>query len=278
MSTPKYDEMFNPLLKAMHDLGGSGSNTEIDDKVAEILKLTEEEINEPHKGNRTKLSYRLAWSRNYLKRYGLLENSSRGVWSLTNEGNKTTEVDKNKVNKTVKNLDKYTDSIEEKVQEGQEPQEEEDLWQDILIEELLKIEPSAFERLCQRILRESGFVQVEVTGKTGDGGIDGKGILKINGLISFYVTFQCKRYRGSVSSKEIRDFRGAMIGRSEKGLFMTTGTFTKDAKEEAVRDGTPRIDLIDGEQLAEKLKELKLGIEVKLEESISINKDWFNQF
>ncbi|MCK5491369.1 MAG: restriction endonuclease [Candidatus Pacebacteria bacterium] len=278
MSVPNYDEMFNPLLSALHALGGSGSNSEIDDKVAEILKLTEKEINEIHIGNRTQLSYRLAWARTYLKRYGLLENSSRGVWSLTSEGSKVREVDKSKINKHVKSLDKQKDTIEEKVDEGQELRNNENLWQDDLIEQLLKMDPSAFERLCQRILRESGFVQVEVTGKTGDGGVDGKGILKVNGFISFYITFQCKRYKGSVPSKEIRDFRGAMIGRSEKGLFITTGTFTKNAKNEAIRDGAPQIDLIDGEQLAEKIKELKLGIEVKLEEAITINRKWFEDF
>lgn len=278
MSVPKYDEMFNSLIQAMHMLGGSGSNSEIDDKVAEILCLSEEQVNEIHRGNRTKLSYRLAWTRNYLKRYGVLENSSRGVWSLTAKGAKTEKVDIPEVNKFVKGLDKQMDTIEERVEEGQVPNEEEALWQDELLEQILNIEPSAFERLCQRMLRESGFVQVEVTGKSGDGGIDGHGILKVNGLISFYITFQCKRYKGSVGSKEIRDFRGGMVGRSEKGLFITTGAFTRDAKEEAVRDGAPRIDLIDGEQLAQKLKELRLGVSVEMEEAITINKVWFSNF
>ncbi len=278
MPVPTYDAMYNPLLKALHALGGSGSNLEIEDKVAEILNLTENEISEIHRKNKTKLSYRLAWSRNYLKRYGLLENSAMAVWSLTARGSKTKKVDKKMVNKYVKNLDKQKDTIKEQVDEGQAPDANENLWQDDLIEQVKNIDPSSFERLCQRILRESGFIQVEVTGKTGDGGIDGKGILKINGLISFHVTFQCKRYAGSVSSGEIRNFRGAMIGRSEKGLFITTGTFTKSAKIEAARDGAPQIDLINGEQLAEKLKELRLGVKVEMEEAITINKEWFENF
>jgi len=278
MPIPTYDKLFNPVLEALHALGGSGAISEIDDKVAEILKLTEEEINEIHVGNRTKLTYRLAWSRNYLKRYGLLENSMRGIWSLTPEGNKTKNVDISDVKRKVKGLDKKKETIEEKIEEGEEPIDSAISWQDDLIEELLKIDPSSFERLCQRVLRESGFVQVEVTGKTGDGGIDGRGIAKVNGLLSFYVTFQCKRYKGSVSSNEIRDFRGGMIGRSEKGLFITTGTFTRDAKKEAIRDGAPTIDLIDGQELAERLKDLRLGIEVKTEEVIKINKEWFKEF
>ena len=147
-----------------------------------------------------------------------------------------------------------------------------------MLEELLKIRPDAFEKLCQRILREAGFVQVEVTGRSGDGGIDGRGIIKIGGMLSFYVIFQCKRYRGSISAQQIRDFRGAMVGRADKGLFITTGTFTRDARHEASRDGAPPIDLIEGIELAEKIKELGMGIKVKTEEVVEIDRNWFRSF
>lgn len=148
-------------------------------------------------------------------------------------------------------------------------------WKDNLLAILLDLPPDSFERLTQRLLRESGFIQVEVTGKTGDGGIDGKGIIKINGLMSFHVMFQCKRYKGSVSPSHIRDFRGALQGRADKGLFVTTGTFTRDAIKEAIRDGAPPIDLIDGEELCLKLKELNLGIKTKLIESVSLDNTFF---
>ena len=142
---------------------------------------------------------------------------------------------------------------------------------------LLEMEASAFERLCQRLLRESGFIQVEVTGRSGDGGIDGKGIMRLGGLLSFHVIFQCKRYRGSVTPNHVRDFRGAMVGRADKGLLITTGNFTKDAVREATRDGAPAIDLIDGDQLVDKLKELSLGIMTqKIEvEQVTIDPTWF---
>jgi restriction system protein len=148
-------------------------------------------------------------------------------------------------------------------------------WQDELMEMLLSISPDAFERLIQRLLRESGFSQVEVTGKTGDGGIDGKGIFKIAGLISFNVLFQCKRWRNSVSASEIRNFRGALQGRADKGLFATTGSFTRDAIKEASRDGATPIDLLDGEALTNKIKELKRGLSIERVEQITINKKWF---
>jgi restriction system protein len=141
-----------------------------------------------------------------------------------------------------------------------------------------KLSPEAFERLIQRVLREKGFSQVEITGKSGDGGIDGKGIAKINGILSFHIIFQCKRYKDKVSAGAIRDFRGAMVGRTDKGLFITTGTFTRDAVREATRDGAPTIDLMDGEKLAEKLKELKLGVDIELREHVVINEKWFEDF
>ena len=148
-------------------------------------------------------------------------------------------------------------------------------WRDEVISELLLVSPQAFERLAQRLLRESGFTQVYVTGRTGDGGIDGKGIMRLGGLLSFHVLFQCKRYKGSVGSNEIRDFRGAMVGRADKGLFITTGNFTKDAVREASRDGAPAIDLIDGDLLINKLQELKLGIQTRIIEQTIVDKDWF---
>lgn len=276
MAVPKYDDLFNPLLKAIHNLGGSASLSEQEDEVASILGLTEKEISEIHRGNRTKLDYRLAWARNYLKRYGLLDNSSRGVWSLTAFGRKTTAIDKKELNKSIRELDLKSQQIKKKKTDIEEP--EEAVWTDDLLEVIKTISPDAFERLCQRLLRESGFVHVEITGRTGDGGIDGKGIVRIGGLLSFHMIFQCKRFKGSVSSSIVRDFRGAMIGRADKGLLITTGTFTKDARTEAQRDGAPPIDLVDGQTLAEKLKELRLGVDVreKVIEDIVINQEFFD--
>jgi restriction system protein len=279
MPIPSYDKLFNPLLEAMHQLGGSGSVSEIEDKVASILKLSEKEINEIHRRNITKLSYRLAWARNYLKQYGLLENSSRGIWALTGKGLKTHKVDEEKVRKIVKrSTSKGSKSLETEIPEGKDQEPLLKLWQEALLERLSKISASGFEKLCQRILREAGFSQVEITGRSGDGGIDGKGIVRLAGFLSFPVIFQCKKYAGSVSPKEIRDFRGAMVGRADKGLFLTTGTFTKGAKTEASRDGAPPVDIVDGEQLAEKMKELGLGIRVKTEEVVEVDDEWFGSF
>jgi len=277
--TYKYDDLFNPTLSALHKLGGSGSIEEIEEQVAVILKLTDKQENEIHRGNRTKLSYRLAWARNYLKRYGILENSSHGIWALTEKGLKTKSVDKEDVKRKSKSSDN-NDHHKQKLEteewsnfDGSEIQKL--VWQEELITLLKKIPAAAFERLCQRLLRELGFQNVEVTGRSNDGGIDGKGILRLGGVLSFHVIFQAKRYKGSVSPSIVRDFRGAMVGRADKGLIITTGTFTREAKREASRDGATPIDIIDGSDLTEKLKELKLGIELELVEKINIKYDWF---
>lgn len=275
MAIPTYDYLFNPLLTAIRKLGGSASIPEQERAVAELLALTEKEVSEIHRGNRTKLSYRLAWARNYLKRFGLLDNSERGVWSLTPEGLKTREADREEVKRVVQAFERRQKK-KEKDEDSDEPTA---TWEDELLELVKGIDPSAFERLCQRLLRESGFIQVEVTGRSGDGGIDGRGVVRIGGVLSFHVLFQCKRYRGSVSPSIIRDFRGALVGRADKGLIVTTGVFSKDARLEAQRDGATPIDLIDGEELVEKLKELRIGVEVKqkIVEEIVIHRDYFDE-
>lgn len=281
MSVPTYDKLFQPLLEAIHSLGGSASIAEQEDRVAEILSLSDETISEIHRGNRTKFSYRLAWARNYLKRFGILENSSRGVWSLTPKGQATKTVEREDVRRFVLALDRPGDKTvtpTTSLATGKITDELEEMsWEDDVLDTLKNIPPDSFERLCQRLLRESGFIQVEVIGKSGDGGIDGRGVVRIGGLLSFHVFFQCKRYQGSVASSAVRDFRGAMAGRADKGLLITTGTFTKDAKAESQRDGAPPIDLIDGEALAQKLKELRIGIEVKTRviEDVVVNKEFF---
>lgn len=282
---PTYDLLMNPLLNALFHLGGSGSIDEIYEKVLEIENIDESISSIPHnpeKSNQTEIGYRLAWARTYLKKYGYLENSKRGVWALTKLAKEQKKVDPQTVVLKTREIYK-SDSKHKIIIDKNETIEliDSDLnevkdWREELYHILTKnISPDAFERLTRRLLRESGFIQVEVTGRTGDGGIDGKGIAKIHGFMSFHVIFQCKKYQGSVSAGEIRDFRGAMVGRADKGLFITTGTFTPAAVKEATRDGAPPIDLVDGEQLADKLKEFQLGIKTEMIEKVIVDKDWF---
>jgi restriction system protein len=274
---PTYDEMMNPLIQALKSLGGSGTIEEIDDKVVDILNLSDEQLEVLHnpRYGQTEVSYRLAWTRTYLKKYGILENSSRGIWALTKKGQEVDFVDPQEIKRYVREKDRKARMETDNHEEIEE--ELEIFWQDELLGTLQEMDPSAFERLVQRLLRESGFIQVEVTGRSGDGGVDGKGIMRLGGLLSFHVIFQCKRYSGSVGAGHVRDFRGAMVGRADKGLLVTTGNFTREAEREASRDGAPAIDLIDGKLLAEKLKELGLGVEIKTvqREQVEVDREWF---
>jgi restriction system protein len=273
---PSHKDLFNPLLEALQDLGGSGSIDEITQKVIELEDISDEVADRLHSesGSRTELEYRLAWARTYLKKYGLLDNPERGVWTIRPETTDVTEVDPHEVAREVRKQDQKEgeDAADTGTAESEEMQSWKGDLHEVLTEEL---EPDAFERLARRLLRQSGFVQVEVTQRSGDGGIDGTGIIQLHGLLSFHVVFQCKRYQGSVSVGKVRDFRGAMVGRADKGLLITTGTFTQKAKQEATRDGATPIDLIDGKDLVVMLKDLGLGVETEMVEKVSIDREWF---
>jgi restriction system protein len=275
---PTYDQLIVPLWRAMKALGGSGSIEEIYDKVVELEHLPDDVVaqaHDPERSNQTEVGYRLAWARTYLKKYGLLENSSRGIWSLTPKANDVEKLNPQEIVKAVKAAQRGAPEVADAPQAPDAPQELD--WRQRLHGILTKkLPPAAFERLVQRMLREAGFTQVEVTGRVGDGGIDGKGIARIHGLMSFHVLFQCKRYTGSVGAGEIRDFRGAMVGRADKGLFITTGTFTPGAVKEATRDGAPPIDLLNGSDFADKLKELSIGIRTEKVELVHIEEAWFD--
>ena len=270
---PTFDELMDPSIQALKRLGGSASIDELVTEIVQLLDLSQEVANAPHgTTGKTELEYRSAWARTYLRKAGLIENSERGVWALTPEGTKADAIDGRQIARDVKAQPKQ--AIDK---ESGGPVEPANIppWQDRLIAVLQAMDPTAFERLCQRILRESGFVEVEVTKRSGDGGIDGFGTLRIGGLISFNVLFQSKRYKGHIGSDAVRDFRGAMVGRADKGMIISTGGFTLDARREATRDGAPPIDLIDGPLLADKLKELKLGVRTHMVEDVEVVDEWF---
>ncbi|HZL00809.1 MAG TPA: restriction endonuclease [Caulobacteraceae bacterium] len=284
---PRYDDFFKPTLEALTTLGGSGSIEEIDEEIVSKLNIGQAALDAVYaKSGAPILPDRMSWARSYLKLAGLVGNPQRGVWVLTEEGRGALLWPDAKLRKVV--ADAYNASEAERrtkraeqtavggTADGADAAGEELGWQDRLLLRLQTVEPAAFERLSQRMLRQSGFTRVEVTGKSSDGGIDGVGVLRVN-LISFQVLFQCKRWKGSVGAAVVRDFRGAMQGRADKGLIITTGTFTTEARKEATRDGAPAIDLIDGEAMCDLLKDLRLGVivrEIKVEE-VSLDENLF---
>ena len=277
---PQFVRYFQPVINALISLGGSGRPEEVEESIAEQLGLSEEERNEQISSGQSKFSNKVGWARFYLAKAGLIDSSTRGVWSLTEKGRTTSlkseqaldlfhqihkpfvaDRKKSKIEKTVGDEIPLPDDIDHRLS---------------LLNILLELPPDGFERLCQRLLRESGFEKVQITGKSGDGGLDGIGILQVNPFVSFKVLFQCKRYSGSVSPSQVRDFRGAMMGRADKGIILTTGTFTGDARKEAVRDGVPPIELVDREKLIDMFEELELGLKPK--KAYDIDTTFFDEF
>lgn len=270
----KLAAMFPPVLNALRELGGSARAPEVIEIVAAALNISNEERDARTSNGQRRFDNQVAWARFYLAKAGFIDSSKHGVWSLTDKGRdaRMTFEDALEVVKQTRAQMAATASTtgqeeaDEDDNEGGELAPEAGLstatldHRKSLLEILMKMSGPGFERFSQRLLRESGFQNVVVTGRANDGGIDGIGILQINPLVSFKVLFQCKRYQNSVAPSHVRDFRGAMQGRADKGIIITTGTFTVEAKKEAVRDGVPPIELVDGEKLIEMLESLELGL------------------
>jgi restriction system protein len=279
----QFVKYFGPLLDALRGLGGSAKVDEAVDRVAGDLNVTDDLLNETLPSGGSRFRNQVAWARFYLVREGLVDSSKHGVWSLTEKGFKTSlSQDQSrqiflkwvKIFQAQRKQKEQTEPIAEQVAEGTGSLSKD--YREEVLETMLSLPPAGFERLSQRLLREAGFTQVTVTGQSGDGGIDGFGILQVNPLVSFKVLFQCKRYAKSVAPSQVRDFRGAMSGRADKGIIITTGTFTAEAKREATRDGAPPIELIDGEKLIDMLEQLELGL--KAVRTYEVEQAFFNEF
>lgn len=273
--SPTYTDLIVPTYEVIKEMGNSATNNEIYIKVIEKLNLSDQVVDEPHGENSSigELMYQLAWARTYLKNYGVISNSKRGVWTITPDFLGDIQLNKTKIvaytvsKKNKKNQDSNSDEIEIAPYEIAS-------WRKKVMDILLNMDPFAFERLSQRLLRECGFTEVVVTQKTGDGGIDGTGKLKINGVFSFNVAFQCKRYSGLISPNIVQAFRGSLPKNIEKGILITTGTFSKKAKEEASDPSKQQIDLIDGEEFVNKLAEYEIGLKAVVD--YEIDKEFFN--
>lgn len=263
---PQFIRFMGPVTKALQDLGGSGRPAEVVDWIATKLDVSEEEQNALLASGQSRFANEIHWARFYLVKTGYIDSSKRGVWSLAARGLDASLTRQDafsifrEVQAAAREEQAKKDSQDNDHENEDPPTPERIDYRAQLMGVLRDLPSEGFERLCQRLLRESGFQQVNVTGKTGDGGIDGNGLLQINPLVSFQVLFQCKRYAGSVTASQVRDFRGAMMGRADKGIIMTTGTFTKGAKREAIRDGVPPIELVNGEKLLDMFEQLELGL------------------
>ena len=281
---PRFVRYFGPVLRALRDLGGSARPREVTEHVAIAERVSEEERSETLESGSSRFNNLVAWARFYLSKGGYIDSSRHGVWSLTDLGRQHAGMTHPEALKLFKELHRrMTKATAAAAAEaatgegvGSDESPSDETYQDQVLKLLGALPPRGFERFCQRVLREAGFQEVTVTGRSGDGGIDGIGILQVNPLVSFKVLFQCKRYKGTVSPSQVRDFRGAMGGRADKGIIITTGEFTAEARREAVRDGVPPIELVDGERLVEMLRELELGL--RPVQNFEVDTNFFSEF
>lgn len=266
-----HQDLLKPTLDALFALGNSGKIDEIEQRIIIDLNLSNDQVSDIHSGSRTKLNYNGAWARTYLKHAGVINNSERGVWTIT---------DRRKAKRITNNTDpsQIIDRVVKTNTDKDHELEDENHWREELIAQLLDLTPRGFEKLCLRLLRELGFTKLKITGKPNDGGVDGVGSFVINEVLSFDVLIQAKRFKSSVGSNVVRDFRGALSGRAEKGLIITTGSFTPSARQEALREGSKKIDLIDGNLLCDKLAALELGVTKEVKTYYEVDSSFFSQF
>jgi restriction system protein len=273
-----------PALDALRILGGKASPRECSEWIAEKFKLPPEILEAKMKSGSERFHNQVQWARQYLTWEGLLDSTQRGVWTLTAKGAKTHLDEETSRAIFLKWVSIFAEARQKKAAvaspKSTEPAEEteapEGVEEQELIAVLLSLPPDGFERLCKRLLHEYGLERLVVLGKSHDGGIDGRGVLRLNPFVGLKVMFQCKRIRGSVSRAQVGDFRNATMGRADKGIFLTTGTFSADAQKEADREGVLPIELVDGERLVELFQAKQLG--VRQQQVFEIEHAFFDQF
>jgi restriction system protein len=280
---PQFVRYLGPVLTALKELGGSGRPSEVVDIVARLTNVSDSERQESLQSGALRFDNQVAFARQYLVWAGYLDASKRGVWTLTQKGIASRGLSDPEALALFKEQHALHSFARKKPRSGQECDEDADEtiesrddYRDQFLAILRNLSPGGFERFCQRLLRESGFEKVQVTGRSGDGGIDGNGIVKVNPFVSFRVLFQCKRYKGAVGAGQIRDFRGAMGGRADLGIILTTGSFTRDAQVEAVRDGVKEIELVNADKLLNLCEELQLGLRAR--KTYEVDSVFFDQF
>ena len=275
----EFTRWMGPLLDALKKLGGSGTPQEVSEAIAEQFKLPDKKREELTPSGIPRFHNQVCWARQYLVWEGYLESSKRGVWQLSSTGAKK-NIDNEEARKIfIKWVDIHAKKRKEKKQQDTKknsfPLSEEvyddvvqksDSYKEELISILRSLAPRGFEELCLLLLRENGFENLKLTGRGRDGGIDGISTLRINPFVSFKVLFQCKRYnyKNSIKREQIGDFRNAMLGRADKGIFITTGYFSTEAEREANRDGAPPIELVDCDKLIEMFEKTELGLKATI--------------
>lgn len=268
MQGPQFLIYIRPLVEVLRSSGGSGSTADVIDQVIEFMQIPDDEAEETISSGASRVRNRIQWARMYLVKADLMDSAQRGVWKLTEKGYDA-DLSDNAVYELFKKVQStFQQEKKNKIENANEGVDdvvvEDEAHGEALLDILKNLSPEGFERLCKRLLSEVGIHDVQITGKAGDQGIDGTGVIKVNEVVGFNIIFQCKRYKDSVVPHHVRDFRGTMQGRADKGIIITTGRFTAESRREAVRDGVPPIELIDGERLVSLFEKYHLGLKPKV--------------
>lgn len=278
---PKFVRYFEAVLDALRDLGSSARANEVIEWISQNREVPAEESERLTKGGQTVFENRVHWARFYLVKAGLIDSTVRGLWVLTENG-RATKLSTAEALELFKRLskqfqaDRKSKPEQDNADTAVDDSEGEDAptsgipgvdnyinlseTRQTLIRKLHELSDVGFEHFCAAVLRHVGFGNVTVTQRSHDRGVDGEGFLQINRFVKTKVMFQCKRYQGSVGSDKIQAFRGAIHGRAERGIVITTGTFTSSAKAEAARENATPIELVDIDKLLDLLIEEKLGV------------------
>ena len=280
MKGPRFLIYLRPLVEVLRNIGGSGTTADVIDQVIEYMKIPEGEVAKTIASGVSRVRNQIEWARLYLVKADLMDSSQRGVWKLTEKGYEAVLSDD-----SIYEIFKKVQKISQKTKEPKNQEELTEIDETIVDDEahgetilsiLKSLSSGGFEKLCKRLLTEVGVHDVQITGGTGDQGIDGTGVVKVNDVVGFNIIFQCKRYKDAVAPHHVRDFRGTMQGRADKGIIITTGRFTAEAKKESVRDGVPPIELIDGERLVTLFEKYKLGLKPKVVYDVVL--DFFDNY
>ena len=281
---PEFVRFFAPMIDVLRELGESGRPKEVSNRIALKLKIPEKELNKTNKNGQSRLENQVAWARFYLAKAGYIDTSQRGVWNLTDKG-RSCKLDHEDALRIFQDIHvnmrgtKREAGIPDTIDEMLPPDKQnegDDVFRRKMTDILSSLSSGGFERLCQNLLREVGFEEVIVVGRSGDGGIDGYGTLRINKLVSDRVIFQCKRHTKTISPAYIREFRGSMAARADGGIFLATSAFSAEAKREAAREGAAPIEMVDLQGLISLLIDLGLGVNERI--IYEVDEDFFRQF
>ncbi len=300
MAIPDYQTIMLPLLSYNSD-GKEHGLRETIEALADRFKLSEPERNELlPSGQQAIFDNRVAWARTYLIKAGLLQSTRRGFFQITSRGQGVLNEKIDRID--VKYLEKFEEFKEfrqrtpkdtaqenEGIDSRQTPEEVlEQAYQKIrhdladqILKRVMESSPSFFERMVVELLVKMGYGGSrkdagQAIGQTGDGGIDG--IIKEDKLGLDIIYIQAKRWQNTIGRPEVQKFAGALQGqRARKGVFITTSTFTNDARQYAANIENKLI-LIDGLQLAQLMIENDVGVSTSARYEIKkIDSDYFSE-